>query len=46
MKIDLPKSQGKTYEQYRIELTAWREVTDLDKKQTRNCYCIIISRTR
>ena len=33
MKINLPKSQGKTYEQYSIELTAWREVTDLDKSK-------------
>lgn len=33
MKINLPKFQGKTYEQYRIELTAWREVTDLDKSK-------------
>ena len=30
MKINLPKFQGKTYGQYRIEPTAWREVTDLD----------------
>ena len=33
MKINLPKFQGKTYEQYRIELTAWRGVTDLDKSK-------------
>ena len=33
MKINLPKFQGKTCEQYRIELTAWREVTDLDKSK-------------
>ena len=33
MKINLPKFQGKTYEQYRIELTAWCEVTDLDKSK-------------
>ena len=30
VKINLPKFQGKTYEQYRIELTAWCEVADLD----------------
>ena len=33
VKINLRKFQGKTYEQYRIELTAWREVTDLDDKK-------------
>ena len=33
MKINLPKFQGKTYEQYRIELTAWHEVTDWDKSK-------------
>ena len=33
MKINLPRFKGKTYEQYRIELTAWREVTDLDKSK-------------
>ena len=33
MKINLSKFQGKTYEQYRIELTAWHEVTDLDQSK-------------
>ena len=33
MKTNLPKFPGKTYEQYRIELTAWHEVTDLDKSK-------------
>ena len=33
MKINFPKFQGKTYEQYRVELTAWCEVTNWDKNK-------------
>ena len=33
VKINLPKFQGKTYEQYRIELTAWSKVTDSDDRK-------------
>ena len=33
MKINLSKFEGKTYEQYRIELTAWHGVTDLDQSK-------------
>ena len=33
MTINLPKLLGKTYEQYRNELTTWCEVSDLDKNK-------------
>ena len=33
LKINLPEFHGKTYEQYRIDLTTQCEVTDLDKNK-------------
>ena len=33
MRINPPEFRGKSYERYRLELEAWREVTELEKKK-------------